>query len=76
VSCNEVNSDFGVNDADLAQSSILGPLLFLVFIDDIREIQLCGTLKLLAADATTFLCKFSIAFNIFHMDFHKMKISL
>jgi hypothetical protein len=43
VSCNEVNSDFMVNNASVPQGSILSPLLILIFIDDIKEIQLRGT---------------------------------
>jgi hypothetical protein len=45
-----VNSDFRVNSACVSRGSILGPLLFLIFIDDIKEIQMRGILQLFAAD--------------------------
>jgi hypothetical protein len=45
-----VNRDFRVNNAGVPQRSILCPLLFLIFIDDIKEIQLRGTLQLFADD--------------------------
>jgi hypothetical protein len=45
-----VSSDFRVNNTGVPQGSIQGPLLYLIFIDDIEEIQLRGTLQLFADD--------------------------
>jgi hypothetical protein len=48
-----VNSDFRVNNAGVLQESIFCPLLFLIFIDNIKEIQLRGTLQLFADGTAT-----------------------
>jgi Reverse transcriptase (RNA-dependent DNA polymerase) len=50
VFCNYFGSDFQLNCNGVPQGSILGPLLFLIFIDDIKDVLLAGDLQLFADD--------------------------
>lgn len=51
VKINEASSHFGTSEYGIPQGSNLGPLIFILFINDIFELKLHGTLIMFADDA-------------------------
>ena len=63
VSLNGASSELCSIDRDVPQSSILGPLLFLFFINDFPNCSDFFKFTLFFADDSTLTCKFNNAFN-------------
>jgi len=55
-----IDSDFGKISCGVPQGSVLGLLLFLLYVNDIGHNVSCSTVKLFADDNNLFICGKSV----------------
>jgi len=65
---NGVLSDPAVVTCGVPQGSVLGPLLFLLYVNDLKKLPLKGTQQLFADDATLFYAADTVAHLKRHMN--------